>query len=114
MSVPFRAHSVRSRRAGKHLRHGQAGPARPITRGMSENEIDATGLLCPLPVLRLRKRLLGLRPGDIATLRATDPVAVIDVPHFCTQSGHELLESRRDGDVQVFRIRRGPDRPEDA
>lgn len=56
-------------------------------------EIDARGLICPLPVLRLRKALLGLAPGQTVRMVASDPVAVIDVPHFCTEAGHELISA---------------------
>ncbi|TWI28049.1 sulfurtransferase TusA family protein [Paracoccus sulfuroxidans] len=56
--------------------------------------IDARGLLCPLPVLRLRKILLDLPPGARVVLVATDPAAIIDVPHFCRESGHLLIETR--------------------
>ncbi|MDF3608000.1 sulfurtransferase TusA family protein [Paracoccus sp. DMF-8] len=73
--------------------------------------IDARGLLCPLPVLRLRKVLNGLEPGAEVTLIATDPAAEIDVPHFCHQSGHEWLGAGAgDGNSRAYRVRRGPDR----
>lgn len=78
-------------------------------------EIDARGLLCPLPVLRLRKVLLAQIEGTEVRLLATDPVAVIDVPHFCAQGGHALLETRDLGaGVSAFRVKRGPDMPEAA
>ena len=67
-------------------------------------DLDATGLLCPLPVLKARKRLQALVPGDQLRMRADDPAAVIDVPHFCAQSGHRLVESAQDGDVQIYVI----------
>ena len=54
-------------------------------------QIDARGLLCPLPVLRLRKRLLGQPPGTRVTLLATDRAALVDVPHFCAEAGHRLI-----------------------
>ena len=54
-------------------------------------EIDACGLLCPLPVLKARKRLAGLAPGQVLRLIATDPAAVVDVPHFCAEAGHSLI-----------------------
>ncbi len=57
-------------------------------------DIDARGLLCPLPVLRLRKVLLAAAPGARVRLIATDPMAAVDVPHFCAQSGHVMIESR--------------------
>jgi len=54
-------------------------------------EIDARGLLCPLPVLRLRKRIAGLPAGAVVRLLADDPAAAIDVPHFCAEQGHAFL-----------------------
>ena len=57
-------------------------------------EVDARGLLCPLPVLRLRKVLLTLPPGGRLRLIATDPMARVDVPHFCAEGGHLLIAMR--------------------
>ncbi|MGB5862880.1 MAG: sulfurtransferase TusA family protein [Sulfitobacter sp.] len=68
------------------------------------HELDATGLLCPLPVLKARKRLQSLAVGEQLRMRADDPAAVIDVPHFCAQSGHKLLECSDDGPVQIYII----------
>jgi tRNA 2-thiouridine synthesizing protein A len=71
-----------------------------------DEEIDTTGLLCPLPVLKARKRLKAMRPGSLLRLVTTDPAAVIDVPHFCAESGHELV-SREDGEAgHIWLIRR--------
>ncbi len=72
-----------------------------------DHDLDALGLLCPLPVLKARKRLQGLAPGQVLRLRADDPAAVVDVPHFCTESGHELLCSEAaGGKVRHFYIRK--------
>jgi tRNA 2-thiouridine synthesizing protein A len=71
-------------------------------------EVDALGLLCPLPVLRARKRLEQLQPGQILCLVADDPATVVDVPHFCSEAGHALLEDSVDGPVRRFVIRKGP------
>jgi tRNA 2-thiouridine synthesizing protein A len=68
------------------------------------HELDATGLLCPLPVLKARKRLLALKLGERLRMRADDPAAVIDVPHFCAEAGYNLVESTQDGDVQIYLI----------
>lgn len=68
--------------------------------------IDATGLLCPLPVLKLRKRMVPLDPGAEITLQADDPAAMVDVPHFCAEAGHELLASESAGDLLTFRVRK--------
>lgn len=68
------------------------------------HDLDATGLLCPLPVLKARKRLGALGAGDRLRMRADDPAAIIDVPHFCAEAGHLLIESSEDGNVQVYLI----------
>jgi tRNA 2-thiouridine synthesizing protein A len=72
-----------------------------------DDDLDCEGLLCPLPVLRARKQLMGMPPGAVLRLRATDPMAVIDLPHFCAEAGHALLASSTDGAVLTFLIRRG-------
>jgi tRNA 2-thiouridine synthesizing protein A len=50
-----------------------------------DHDLDALGLLCPLPVLKARKRLMAMAQGQILRLCADDPAAVIDVPHFCIE-----------------------------
>jgi len=69
--------------------------------------LDAVGLLCPLPVLKARKRLQSLKTGEDLTVLADDPAAVIDVPHFCAEAGHVLMSSDLDGPVQTYVIRKG-------
>ena len=71
------------------------------------HELDATGLLCPLPVLKARKRLRALEPGDLLVLRTDDPAAIIDVPHFCAEAGHHLETQTEDGNAMIWTIRRG-------
>jgi tRNA 2-thiouridine synthesizing protein A len=73
-----------------------------------DDELDATGMLCPLPVLKARKRLLALRPGAVLRLVADDPAAVVDVPHFCAEQGHAVVaEEAADGRARAWLIRRG-------
>lgn len=72
-----------------------------------DHEVDATGLICPLPVLRARKRLQTMAPGQVLRLVATDPAAVVDVPHFCAEAGHSLLAAQDEGAARVYLIRRG-------
>jgi tRNA 2-thiouridine synthesizing protein A len=72
----------------------------------SEATIDVTGLLCPLPVLKARKRLGEMGSGQVLKVLASDPMAAIDMPHFCAEQGHKLIESARDGGILIFRIRR--------
>jgi tRNA 2-thiouridine synthesizing protein A len=70
-------------------------------------EIDARGLRCPLPVLRARKVLRGMSPGEILRVLADDPMARIDLPHFCRQAGHIHLGIEEGNGAQVHLIRRG-------
>lgn len=75
---------------------------------MSKEElIDATGLLCPLPVLKAQKRLRALPAGATLRLLATDPASWVDVPHFCATGGHRLLSAEdRDG-IKSYLIEKG-------
>lgn len=71
-----------------------------------DEDVDALGLLCPLPVLRVRKRLSETPAGTVVRLRASDPAAWIDVPHFCAEGGHVLLSAIQADGVSTFLIRR--------
>jgi tRNA 2-thiouridine synthesizing protein A len=71
-----------------------------------DHEIDAAGLLCPLPVLKARKRLESLKSGETLKLIATDPASVIDVPHFCNEQGHQLVSYAAEDGRHIYRIRR--------
>ena len=71
-----------------------------------ETEIDLTGLLCPLPVLKARKRLQAMASGAVLKVTASDPMSMVDMPHFCTEQGHTLLSAEAWGKNYIFRIRR--------
>ena len=71
-----------------------------------EELIDLTGLLCPLPVLKARKRLESMQSGHILKVLASDPMSAIDMPHFCSEQGHTLLTNSKIGGVFTFRIKR--------
>ena len=86
--------------------HRPLGYHPPMTRE-PDLDLDCEGLLCPLPVLRARKALAGMRPGQILRLTATDRMAAIDLPHFCMQAGHRLLSAAEDGPVTAYLIERG-------
>ncbi|MHA7775924.1 sulfurtransferase TusA family protein [Roseibium sp. M-1] len=60
-----------------------------------ETTLDLKGLKCPLPVLKTRKALTRLASGDRLRVLTTDPMAEIDIPHFCSENGHTLLEAER-------------------
>lgn len=70
--------------------------------------LDTTGLLCPLPVLKARKRLGGLVEGAVLAVRADDPAARVDFPHFCNEQGHALVSvTDEDDGAMTFLIRKG-------
>jgi tRNA 2-thiouridine synthesizing protein A len=72
---------------------------------------DLRGLKCPLPVLRAKKRMAGMRPGERLWLETTDPLAMIDIPAFCMEEGHRLVDHAALGDGHRFLVERGPARP---
>lgn len=71
-----------------------------------DDDIDTTGLLCPLPVLKAAKRLRGMASGSTLKMMADDPAAVIDVPHFCAEQGYTLLSSDDQDGVQTYFIQK--------
>ena len=71
-----------------------------------DDTLDALGLLCPLPVLKARKRLMALPGGAILCLEADDPAAVVDVPHFCSEAGHVFVKSEEIGPTTRYFIRK--------
>ncbi|WP_299145556.1 sulfurtransferase TusA family protein [uncultured Tateyamaria sp.] len=73
----------------------------------ADQTLDATGLLCPLPVLKARKRLQALASGQTLHVMADDPAAIVDVPHFCAEAGHRLLSMDQSGAVQSYLIQKG-------
>ncbi|MBO6717221.1 MAG: sulfurtransferase TusA family protein [Rhizobiaceae bacterium] len=68
---------------------------------------DLRGLNCPLPVLRTRKRLAGMPPGAQLIVETTDPLAAVDIPAFCKESGHRLVSSEPTADGHKFLLERG-------
>ena len=60
------------------------------------HEFDLRGFRCPLPVLKLRVRLKALVPGERAVVLTDDPLAAIDVPHFCAEAGQVLVDAREE------------------
>jgi tRNA 2-thiouridine synthesizing protein A len=80
--------------------------ARHMTSPPQPNEtvLDLRGLRCPQPVLRAKKALRNVPVGGTLVMECTDPLTVIDVPHFVNQTGHALSAQTHDGDLYIFRI----------
>ncbi|MBP1852202.1 sulfurtransferase TusA family protein [Rhizobium halophytocola] len=71
--------------------------------------LDLKGLKCPLPVLKTRKVLAGMASASELLVETTDPLAVLDIAHFCREAGHQLVASEKTPFGHRFLIRRGPD-----
>ena len=73
---------------------------------MADKTMNLRGLKCPLPALRVRKALSGLKSGDLIVAECTDPLTAIDIPNLLRQTG-DVLEAQEKGEgLLVFRIRK--------
>lgn len=70
-------------------------------------ELDTRGLMCPLPLLRLKKILVGMDQGQRVRVQATDPAAVLDFGVFIDQSGHRLIDRWEESGVFYFLVCKG-------
>ncbi len=69
-------------------------------------EVDASGLMCPLPLLRLKKALTGVVSGDVVKVIATDPAAHLDFGVYANQAGHQIIELIKQDNKQIFYIKK--------
>lgn len=69
--------------------------------------LDLTGYRCPLPVVRAEAALRRMAPGARLKILADDPLAAIDLPHFCRAAGHTLERCDADPPLCVFLVTRG-------
>ncbi|WP_343228988.1 sulfurtransferase TusA family protein [Rhizobium setariae] len=69
-------------------------------------KLDLRGLKCPLPVLKSRQKLAGLVSGSVIEVETTDPMASIDIPHFCSEDGHALVLQEKTDVGHRFVIRK--------
>ena len=70
-----------------------------------DDELDASGLNCPVPILRAKKALSGMDAGQVLHIIATDPGSVKDFEAFANQTGNELMESKEEGGKFHFLIK---------
>ena len=71
-----------------------------------DKELDARGLNCPLPILRTKKSLTDMTPGQVLKILATDPGSVKDFQAFSKQTGNELLASETANNEFIFLMRK--------
>lgn len=72
---------------------------------MSQHQLDARRMLCPMPVIRTQQKIEQLQPGDILSVACTDPGALHDIPAWCRVNGHEVVDMQQDDDEIIIRIR---------
>jgi tRNA 2-thiouridine synthesizing protein A len=70
----------------------------------AQHLLDATGLVCPEPVMLLHGKVRDMAPGELLEVRATDPSTERDIPKFCQFLGHTLVEHRREGELFLYWI----------
>jgi tRNA 2-thiouridine synthesizing protein A len=73
---------------------------------MTETVLNLRGLKCPLPALRVRKKLSALKSGDVIVAECTDPLTTIDIPNLLRQTGDSLEGKNEEHGVLTFRIRK--------
>ena len=73
---------------------------------MADQTLDAKGLNCPLPILRAKKALKDMSPGQILAIEATDPGSAKDFESFCSQTGNELVKASESGKVFYYEIKK--------
>jgi len=71
-----------------------------------DQEVDAKGLACPLPILRAKKALSAMQSGKLLRVLATDPGSVRDFQAFARQTGNELVSQEQMADVWAHVLRR--------
>jgi TusA-related sulfurtransferase len=79
-----------------------------------DKHLDAKGMLCPMPVVSVKKAIKDLARGQVLAVSATDKGAVRDIPAWAEQTGHTLLEWRDEGGVYTFYIQKAGWEDEDA
>ena len=70
-----------------------------------KHQLDATNLLCPMPVIRTQNRVAELEVNDILDVRCTDPGVLHDIPAWCRINGHEVLDQRREDGVIIITVK---------
>lgn len=71
-----------------------------------DQELDCSGLACPMPILKTKKAVDALQPGQVLKMVATDPGSLPDVQAWISKTGHELLGHEQDGEKFIFYIKR--------
>jgi tRNA 2-thiouridine synthesizing protein A len=72
-----------------------------------DKEFDASGLACPMPIVKTKKALSGMESGQVLRVIATDPGSVCDIAAFAEETGNPLLSSTEEAGKFIFFLRKG-------
>ncbi len=72
-------------------------------------ELDARGLFCPIPVLRLQKSIIGEAPGTRLKITCTDPGAMVDIPAWSRINGHKVISADELGEEYILVVEKSED-----
>jgi tRNA 2-thiouridine synthesizing protein A len=72
-----------------------------------DKEFDASGLSCPMPIVKTKKALSGMESGQVLRVIATDPGSICDMSAFAEETGNPLLSSSEETGKFVFFLRKG-------
>jgi tRNA 2-thiouridine synthesizing protein A len=71
-----------------------------------DQELDCSGLACPMPILKTKKAVDALQSGQVLKMIATDPGSLPDVQAWTSKTGHELVSHEQSGEKFTFYIRK--------
>ncbi len=72
-----------------------------------EESLDAVGMMCPVPIVELAKKMKTLTPGTVLMLASDDEGVIEDVPSWCNRTGNEYLGHEEEGDIIRSYVRKG-------
>ena len=75
-------------------------------RVVADHKLDCLGLFCPMPILKTRDAMKQLAVGQVLEMTSDDPASEADMTSWAARTGHELLETERDGAVYRFFVRK--------
>ncbi len=77
-----------------------------MTNKQVTHRLDVSGHKCPLPVMRLRRLINKIKNGEFIELKATDPMTLIDVPNYCRETGHEMVNMTEVNDYILYLVKK--------
>ncbi|RJQ52151.1 MAG: sulfurtransferase TusA family protein [Nitrospiraceae bacterium] len=72
----------------------------------AQKTLDCKGLNCPMPIVKTKKTLESMKPGEVLRIEATDKGSKSDMAAFSSRTGNELLETKEEGNKFIFYIRK--------